>query len=271
MTSNLIGVRAKLARAQKHIDEFDAAFLAHPSIGTKIEMESMRKEAGNHEVAGAITSADLSPDITLAAGDAVHNLRSSLDHVICQLAIAAGNATACNGTTQFPVYAEGTPGNLKAMVRRISPISPDAQTVIRELQPYHRNQSDPLSDPLWILSELDNIDKHRLVLLARPHFTQMNLSVTIDDEKRTFAVSNNAKWTPLMFGTEPLRFRLTIPIDRTKPQTNVKVEAHPAVGVVFQQTGLRCDGRDVRTVLLELITEVTSIVDDFELRFFQHL
>ena len=47
MTSNLIGVRAKLARAQKHIDEFDAAFFAHPSIGTKVEMESMRKEAGN--------------------------------------------------------------------------------------------------------------------------------------------------------------------------------------------------------------------------------
>jgi hypothetical protein len=72
----------------------------------------------------------------------------------------------------------------------------------------------------------------------------MNLSVTIDDEKRTFAVSNNAKWTPLMFGTEPLRFRLTIPIDRTKPQTNVKVEAHPAVGVVFQQTGLKLQRGD---------------------------
>jgi len=45
-------------------------------------------------------------------------------------------------------------------------IDPDAQAVIESLQPYHRGNAYD-TDPLWRLSELNNIDKHRVLHIAQ--------------------------------------------------------------------------------------------------------
>jgi hypothetical protein len=268
MAASIYGVRAKINRAKQHLDDFDAIFLSNsPPITTKVELESIEEQPEGRYCIGSIVSGDLPPGIGLAIGDAVHNLRSSLDHLICQLAIAAGNEAVCDHT-QFPIFAENTTDNKKRIKRWIRDISLPAQAAIKLLQPYERRKLDPLSDPLWILSELDNIDKHRLLLVARPHFTQMRLGVTIDEKTQFFTVSKHPEWRPLKFGTEPLRFRLNVPYDNTRPETKVEVKAEPLVGVVFQQTGLKCDGTDIRTAVGDMITDVMTIVDDFERRFF---
>jgi hypothetical protein len=195
-------------------------------------------------------------------GDAVHNLRSALDHAICQLAVANGNASACERRqTQFPIYADGTPDHLKRLDGWIRPVCDAAKDVIRALQPYKRRPQDPYTDPLWFLSELDNIDKHRLLLVASPKFATLRLKLTIDNETTTFTASNHAAWRPLKLGAEPLRFRFVVPYDNTKPETEVKMEAEPLVGVVFEQTGLKCDGVEIAPVFRDMAADVKAIVD----------
>jgi len=65
---------------------------------------------------------------------------------------------------QFPIA--DNPKAFKGAKRRITDIPSGAQVEIEGLQPYNRRQDDPTRDPLWILNELSNIDKHRL-----PHLT----------------------------------------------------------------------------------------------------
>ena len=232
MAATLVGVRAKIDRAKKHIDEFDAAFLSGDSpVATHVKLDSVEEKPEGRYAICSITSGDLPPDFGIPIGDAAHNLRSSLDHLTCQLAIANGNPTACD-KTQFPIFAQDTPDNRKRIKRWIGACSPAAQTAIEALQPYQRRPSDPTGDLLWMLSELDNIDKHRLLLVARPHFTRVQIAVTVDDKTMVVAPSNHPEWKPLKFGTEPLRIRLMIPWDRTKPKTEVKVEATDRKSVV---------------------------------------
>lgn len=113
-----------------------------------------------------------------------------------------------------------------------------------------------------MLSELDNIDKHRLLLVARAHFRDMLFSFAIDGEWRQITLSCRPEWQPLRFGTTPLRFRLTIPRDPTKPETNVEVKAEPVV--VFQRTGLKCDGGEIIPTLSTIASEVKAVVDSFQ-------
>ena len=116
-----------------------------------------------------------------------------------------------------------------------------------------------------MLSELDNIDKHRLLLVARPKFAEMDLSVAIDGETRVdITPSNHPLWRPLEYGAEPFRVRFIVPRDSTKPQTKVDVKAEPMIGVVFDETGLKCDGREAQPTIRDMITDVCTIVSDFE-------
>jgi hypothetical protein len=269
MAVTLVGVRAKIERAKKHIDDFDAAFLSHGTIiSTQVEKESVEHQPEGRRVTAAVSSGKLPPDICLPIGDAVHNVRSALDHLICQLAVAAGNSAECD-RTQFPIYIQDTPDNRKTLNRRIRAVGPAAQTEIKSLQPYERRPQDPASDLLWMLSALDNIDKHRLLLVAHPQFTKLRLHITIDGEAQSVTPSDHPDWRPLKFGAEPLRFRFLVPYDNTRPETKVEVKAEPLVGVVFQQTGLKCDGSDVRQVVRDMVADVTTIVDDFERKFFR--
>jgi hypothetical protein len=44
----------------------------------------------------------------------------------------------------------------------------------------------------------------------------------------------------------------------------VEVKAEPIVGVIFQDTGLKCDGWRVESTIKAMIADVVAIVDEFE-------
>lgn len=43
----------------------------------------------------------------------------------------------------------------------------------------------------------------------------------------------------------------------------MEVKAEPIVGVVFQQTGLKCDGWEVIPTVRDMIADVRAIVESF--------
>jgi hypothetical protein len=98
-------------------------------------------------------------------GDCLHNLRSSLDHSIFALAQHFNKGPlpyALARKTEFPIFHEfHTPDKFKKKTAsKLGHIDPGAQTVIEGLQPYHARDRFK-THWLWLLNELDIIDKHR--------------------------------------------------------------------------------------------------------------
>lgn len=99
-------------------------------------------------------------DFPLIIGDAVHNLRSSLDHLAWQLVSAGGGAP--DKHTYFPICygPQGSQQYASAIGSgEIKMMRPGAEKLIGAIQPYKTGD-----DTLWRINELDRIDKHRLVL-----------------------------------------------------------------------------------------------------------
>lgn len=97
--------------------------------------------------------------VSVIFGDALHNMRSLLDHVARLLVVANGGQPVDRppGATMFPIHVERP----RRPVTINPGISSEAQAVVESLQPFH--SPDPRQHPLWRLSELNNIDKHRLL------------------------------------------------------------------------------------------------------------
>jgi len=94
------------------------------------------------------------------AGDAIHNLRSALDHLAWQLALT--KTARPFPRTEFPIVSKDTAED-RAYFKRVTQSMPDRACVrIKALQPYRRGAAFQ-DDPLWQLDKLWNIDKHRVI------------------------------------------------------------------------------------------------------------
>lgn len=120
-------------------------------------------------------SADQIPisPLSLAIGDIIQNIRSSLDHVAYSLASAytqpLQDQSAHN--SQFPIIGDenrrGVAGQGPTIfqqnaTRSLSCVDPAARSFIEGVQPYHRG-SNFKKHPLWQLQYLSNVDKHRVL------------------------------------------------------------------------------------------------------------
>ena len=111
-------------------------------------------------------------DLSLIVGDCIHNLRSALDNLVHELALAyIGIDPLPEGRArglEFPVFGDREMTTRECR-NKIGCIDPRAQADIKGLQPYNRGERFR-RDPLWQLHQLSNMDKHRLphVVLFAP-------------------------------------------------------------------------------------------------------
>lgn len=106
---------------------------------------------------------DLSPDLALIAGDAMHNLRSALDHLVGALALL--NSRSVTGQHEFPMWTNKPTGKaLTQTLRRekLRGLHPDDRRAIEDLLPYN-TLSSPRTKLLLALHQFDVVDKHRFV------------------------------------------------------------------------------------------------------------
>ena len=96
-------------------------------------------------------------------GAFLHNLRTALDHLVWEL-----SSDAERGRCEFPVFLKSGPGNdgfHGGGLRKIASIPDAAKSIIEELQPFHAEEH-AASHPLWLIHDLDRIDKHRRTLIV---------------------------------------------------------------------------------------------------------
>ncbi len=200
-------------------------------------------------------------------GDIVHNLRSALDHIAWQLAALEGPPP---GQTEFPIFADesrfrtidkkGDPGRRSGLYKMVG-IGDCGKALIEWAQPYHR-RSEAKSAPLWMLHELWNADKHRVLAVAIASLEASGYHYRVLTPKGKLAEFEFGPFGPLHEGAQVAWFRIAE--DSVRPvdvqitvtyavtfgeATNAKGDQLPTVGKPLMRT-LDAMGRAVGSVLL---------------------
>ncbi len=163
MAASLTGVELKLRRADRHIAELRAllepvAAIASNSIVSEPDVDPSKL------IYRVMDVPPIDPAASVIIGDVLHNLRSALDHLAGQL-LFHDSARPPTRETQFPIYESAV--DRKGLPRdvTIKPGIRDKQILaaLKDIQPYARGH-EPAGEALWIVHQLNIIDKHRLLL-----------------------------------------------------------------------------------------------------------
>jgi hypothetical protein len=263
---DLSGVRDKIGRAQRHFDELNSALLSWNGPKDKPHSLTFQDDPDGkhvHILVKRIEGKD--PAWPLIIGDILHNTRSALDHLVCQLAIANRKPISCCEQTFFPICCDEN--SFGKAIQRVQPlINGAAFARIKELQPYVTSPLLPEDSILWILSYLNIIDKHRTLVIVGRKFRASALCCVRPDGTQHPLALDTSLWCPLEDGTEIACVDFS-PL-RLPPEEKMEVKVQSEVQIFFDQTGLRCDGSEVRSSLAICMQCVREIVDEFEERFF---
>lgn len=149
--------RLKIERAKKHIRDLEVAvkrFLDSNPYGLVPNEDT---KAGKQPPRVSVRE-DPPDELSLIAGDAIHNLRSALDLLVWQLVLANGSTP--HDRTGFPMFRSKEAFEAGDM-RPIVGVSSTAEEAIKALKPYPGGD-----DTLWSLHRLDIADKHRFLLIV---------------------------------------------------------------------------------------------------------
>lgn len=173
----MLGIDAKIQRASETIQTLDGEIGVYLSADPKpYRILKQVEEEGRAYSWLATLEADVPLRFSVLAGEIVHHLRSSLDHLICALALRPGNGIGKQG---FPVTT--SPEEFKLAINRgmLKGISSKAVGVVESVQPFHVATGVDTS-LLKILHELNLADKHRLLVVVASSALIETLELTVD-------------------------------------------------------------------------------------------
>lgn len=149
-------VLTKYNWAKKRVDEFDSVVEAFSnsnphSVGRKVDTQ-------RGEITYFVKEAPaVSDELRLRFGDAIHNLRSTLDYLIRLLIFQPGSGE--DTQTGFPIF--DTPETYRASFsRKVVGLRQECIEILHSVQPYRGGWGNIL----WQLHKLDIINKHRLLV-----------------------------------------------------------------------------------------------------------
>lgn len=149
----LILVRVKIERAKNHLADLESDL-------RKFRPKRLNIIGSNRDPqSGAVSNFHIdlpvmSFNALAAAGDIVHNLRSSFDHLAHQLVIV-GSGKEPSRRVEFPIAKDAATYEAEKS-RKVDGMQDLAVKHIDNLKPYKGGNQF-----LWRIHELDNIDKHR--------------------------------------------------------------------------------------------------------------
>ena len=178
-------IQSKIERAKKNLQDMKESLVAlhGNAISPERYIQPLKSTLGEN------IEYTVSFDSLAAAGDVVSNLRGSLDHLLYQLAEVRLGAIPLHTLKklQFPICKKLATYK-EAMGGIVEFIHPEAVKLIDELKPYKDG-----NEPLWLLNELNNISKHRMLLTIGP------------------VLRCKAKWIQSISGVDTLRYEVDDP------------------------------------------------------------
>lgn len=260
----LDNVSVKLERAYKHIIELNnelAAFKRlHPdTFGTHLDPATGKFTHTTIQFDADIDTGRLS----VIAGEVLHQLRSSLDHLVAQMLIGIpANATTIDEileSSYFPICVRSIQFQSLDW-SKIPNISAAARKTIGDCQPCNRTDGLPPEDhPLAVLAGLNNIDKHRsLIRIVRPtRITRVDFGPQFQGSISHIGpavLGSSQTYAVLSEGSVPIG-------------TPVDVQFHGTSEIAFKEVGTQQVQPIIPTVQ-GLLDFVGSLVNDFAAKFF---
>jgi hypothetical protein len=150
----------KIERANKHIRDLDAAIAAFLAINPYKVAAKRDPETGKP----IYYVAEVQPvphEICIILGDAIHNLRTALDHLAQQLYLAGSGASVYRKETGFFIAQKATEYK-RAVGGKVEKMGREAIDALAALEPYKGGKGNDF----WVLHSLNNIDKHRTLVAA---------------------------------------------------------------------------------------------------------
>jgi hypothetical protein len=236
MDPSLTHPRAKLDRAAEHLDALHAELRRF----SEREPHAVAPDDGlddGWKVLRFQVKEEPPIQLGLVLGDCIHNLRSALDNLVCQLAYLS-RAENCD-RTQFPIC--GTPEQFASQVARgrLGGLSDDHIAMIECLQPYD-GRNTAIQNALVVVRDFDNIDKHQAI-----HATLAALDPRPEAARASRGRSDGRVELEVQYVTvgEPLYDGAVIARVRgrgtSKPDMNIQVEFPVRIG--FGEIGLAAD------------------------------
>jgi hypothetical protein len=154
-------IRIKIERAEKHLDDLEAAVQSLGKATFKLISLDSQPETGKPFMNFRPLNV-YPPDIPAIAGDVIHNLRSALDNLafhLVMVGVTFGEIPPEKWEDiQFPIF-HSSESYEAGKGRRIQGAQREAIEAIDRLKPYKSG-----NEPLWLLRRLDNTDKHSFIL-----------------------------------------------------------------------------------------------------------
>lgn len=244
---DLTECNARREWARKHLATLREAVREYEQ-SDPYEIRQERTSTG-YESSLYITPKPVPMEISFMAGDVLHNLRSTLDHLAWQLALTTGDpspAFPLGGDPDseswrrvlFPLRSKPPNDDSDSWLpERLRNVRPEIKAFLREIQPFAM-ADDPrhVTSTLWMLQELSNVDKHRVPLIAVPSLHETaTLTVTTPLSRVNSRVLEHAV-VPRMLEGETLLVRVgfdTVPL--SKPhlewEHGIWVAFHDSLGI----------------------------------------
>ena len=151
-------MRHKLARANAlMVQAYDALVAFQATSPCRINVR--REPATNVPIYFVSELEPVPPAIPLLIGDALHNFRSTLDHLAYQLVLVGLGTKKPQAHVYFPIARDLATYQAESP-RKTRGMSVAAKDAIDALEPYGGGKGAHF----WGLHELENTDKHRLIL-----------------------------------------------------------------------------------------------------------
>lgn len=234
----------KIKRANKHIDDLNSLWNTFVSENRHF-LIFQEQAKPPRKILKPVTRKPLPFDFNLIAGDAVHNLRTALDHIVCTL--IKRNNKAINTSTGFPIH--GNREKFEAGFKgKIAGCPENSFPLFEAVQAYPGGEGNNI----WNLNMLDVADKHRELLLAAQSIKIPKATVKNPDGETLASILG----TSLTGNAAGMAF----PIDSVIEFEN---NAKPIMDIVFVKTPV-FESESVIGTLKALSEEVNHIVLGFE-------
>jgi hypothetical protein len=149
-------VLTKYEWAKKHVDNFEVAVDHFRRSNPHTVRRKDNVQAGY--VTYCVENVPVIPDeLPLMLGDAIHNLRSTLDYLARELVVVAGGTP--DKYTSFPIF-DSAKAYVELSRSKVPSLRQPCLEILDRIQPY----KGAWGNKLWQLHQLDIVDKHRLLL-----------------------------------------------------------------------------------------------------------
>ncbi len=233
--------RLKIERAKHHIDDLNRKTAAY--LGQKpFQLVFVRKESSDRVIPILKSEIPIPPELSLIIGDAVHNLRAALDHLVWQM---AGHLAVQPKNVQFPfpVKPVSEQGFRDAILGR--EIQRAGKHVVEAIVTLN---AQPGGDELiYGVHTLDITDKHKLVVTTAESATLVR-RLTYPSNPAFSVDWMNAQWIRPTSNKTP------------KGWVEEQAEVQPAFFISFGN-GEPFVGQEAVTVLRNMADRITEAVE----------